>query len=582
MYYFYLILLIILSVIGINFFFSIRNSRRGNFQTHKLNLSKKFLTFCYSKLKEDKINEEEILKEFLNLLQKIFEARFVTYFSFNNGEGEELKYYSEPFFPYTYGINLIRNLLSDRGLKTILTKDQIYLIEIDQNKHRLSIPISTSSIEDKESKKLIRGINSDTIVLIPIYKPLGIEGVYVVFTKSRYFSKENEAIVNLLIDYVSVILTLSSNKDTLNSLLMALKSGFREIHHELSEDVKSILTNTLLEISNMIDIPILMVDKATNKIVSSNSKYLQYFGKNPVGENLDNVMSKYKFISQNIVFSESGVFEMKKISLPNIDIFGTIFYQSQIIDQKIITETYNELLEIRSYFSFVNKISLVSKNVDIFVRYQPNDKISETGGDISVLLDHEKRTFIGVFDVSGHNISSGFIAMTIKSFVERTFNETKDILITASELNNLLLSISNENINPTYATGIICELDKEKGKLKYICAGHKYGVILKEDSIIDISKISTIDKPFGISSETKFTINNFEVSTGDKIFLYTDGIVEIEDEKGFIIDNSKIIDLIIFCRDFTVKNTINEIFSYINSLKSIKIVDDFLILGIGI
>jgi hypothetical protein len=558
-------------------------SRKPSFPIYKVNLAKKFLTFCFGFLVKEKINEEDILKEFLNLLQKIFEARFVAYFSLIS-DNEELVYHSEPFFPYTHGINSLIDLLSKEGLRSVLTKEQIYLIELDQNRHRLSIPISVSSIPNKSSRKIIEGINSDTIVLVPIYKTFEEEGVYFVFTKSKYFSKENEAIVNLLIDYVSLMLVLSSSKDTIEKLFTTIRLGLRseETHFEIDKNIKSILTNNLLEVAKMVDIPLLIVNKANDDIILANDSFVEWFSDNPTGKNLNEVLSRYKSISDKVIFSGSGMFEMKKVVLPNLDIYGIIFYQFQVVDKKIMSSLYNELLEIRKYFSFINKISLPLGRDDIFVRYQPNDKISETGGDTFVLVEQGKKTFFGVFDVSGHSISSGFIALTIKSHAERLLRDTGDVLVTINALNELLVQLSEEDNDLMYATGIICELDREKGTIKYVCAGHKYGIVLKEDSIVELSEISTINKPLGISLESKFTLNTFEVFPGDKIFLYTDGIVEIEDEKGLIIDNSKIIDLIVFCKDFTIRETVNEIFAYVKSLKSVKIVDDFLILGIKV
>ncbi len=558
-------------------------SRRSGFPIYKTNLAKKFLTSCFSLLGKERINEEDVLKEFLNLLQKIFEARFVAYFSLISDK-EELVYYSEPFFPYTHGINSLIDLLSKEGLTSILTKEQIYLIELDQNKHRISIPISVSSIPNQNSREIIKGINSDTIILVPVYKTFEVEGVYVVFTKSSYFSRESVAIINLLIDYVSLMLVLSSSRDTIERLFTAIRLGLEGegTQLEMDKNIKTVIANSLIEISKMIDIPLLVVNKVNDDIILANNSFVQWFNDDPTGRNLSEALSRYKLVSDRVIFSGSGMFEMKKIVLPSLDIYGIVFYQFQVIDKKVMSSVYNELLEIRKYFAFVNKISIPLDRDDIFVRYQPNDKISETGGDTFVLVEQGRKIFFGVFDVSGHSISSGFVALTIKSYAERFLKDTEDILTTSNNLNKLLVRLSEEDTDLIYATGVICELDREKLTLRYVCAGHKYGLILKEDSIIDISKISTISKPFGISLESKFVVNTVEVSSGNKIFLYTDGIVEIEDEKGLIMDNSKIIDLIVFCKDFTVKETVNEIFAYIKSLKSVKIVDDFLILGVKV
>ncbi|MGB9621578.1 MAG: SpoIIE family protein phosphatase [Brevinematia bacterium] len=670
--YSFLILVILLFTI-FSIYLALRNLVKKSFSRSKYNLSKKFLTTCYNQIigsKKVEKPEKYILSEFLKLLQKLLEAKFVAHFK-ESQKKYTLTDSTEPFFPYITGISKLKKLLSERDLKSIISSKHLNAINYDNNRHRIMIISDTSIIEDKEIKKTLKEINSNVIIIIPTYKKVSIDNLFIAFLNYYNLSEEVEVIINFLIDYISLFIQFTANRETLDNLLNHIKSYsfieelglgetsykitidpkkveiiFSNAPEEINQEIKRIIEEektkgidleklntrmiknitlneeeklfhikitpstmnlevninlikeskiketeeTAKEIVNQLPIPIVLFDPNSGEIKELNSKFQEIFPEANEYSKIEELLNNQKYISPNKVSINEKIFELQKFKIGKTSLEAITFNPIQIVDQKIAMEIYKEIISIRKYMSSVNlyESNVRSRNLEIYVKYQPSDELIEVGGDFFLVKDIDKKTIVGVFDVMGHNLSAGFLAANIKNFLEIELSQGKEIEKVAEDLNKFIFDLNETTSYDidtySYATGILCEVNTEKMKLKVISGGHKYGVLLKEDSIKSFQDIIQSSKPFGITLTTKSIVNEISILPQDKVFLFTDGIVEVEkqDTRGRIIDQAKIIDLIVFCRNLSVRETIEEIFSYIKGLKETKIKDDFVILGFKI
>ncbi|MFN4245024.1 MAG: PP2C family protein-serine/threonine phosphatase [Brevinematia bacterium] len=632
----------------------------------KSNLSKRFLTFCYNRILSSKITTDiesyqEIMTNFLNLVQKLFESKFVVHFKVHQNTFT-LQNSTEPFFPFLSSISKLKKIFSETNLTDLLPEIYIKALYIEKNKHRIAIPNDISIFTSKELKDTFRELNINTVILVPIYKDTIISNLFLIFTNKIYISEESLAILNTIIDFLSVSILLIANRKLTEELLKTTSESNQTRESvttcELTIDLKTndIETNcnivtmselksflnleeivketkktgslktmknieiengyqilfdisaeyladnkikikvskfkyklektedTLVKIADLMEIPIVIISKQDQKIISSNKKFKALFPESNKYEDLQSLKSSLKYIGEEIIVQNEMTFHLKKISTETTQIEGIIFYPIQIADQRTVIHLYNEALRIRKLMNSMNLYESKSNsaNLEIYVKYQLSEQIIQIGGDFFVAKDNGKKTIIGVFDVAGHSLSAGFLALMAKNIIEKGIQQQKTIEKIIEELNESIFSINDKTLDPdtfSYITGIICEVDVEKMKAKIISTGHRYGLILKEDSIIQILNTVPIHKPIGIKSNEKFEPYEIQISPTDKFFLYTDGIVELETPKGNQIDEFKIIDLIVFCKNLSIKDTIEEIFSYIKGLKEVKVKDDFVILG---
>lgn len=186
---------------------------------------------------------------------------------------------------------------------------------------------------------------------------------------------------------------------------------------------------------------------------------------------------------------------------------------------------------------------------DIAVSFNP---LSGVSGDMyDFFRVEEKLRGFGLFDVSGHGISSGLVTMLAKNSITNAFKETLSLkLDKAMEVvNQQVISIKGEIEN--YLTGILFRIDKEKsGKLEFVNAGgphpifkakgkkEKAKLLLPNDKKLHYGMIGVKDL------EVKFQVIKTKMKPGDVLVLYTDGISETENINGEPFGKERIMDVL--------------------------------------
>jgi sigma-B regulation protein RsbU (phosphoserine phosphatase) len=127
-------------------------------------------------------------------------------------------------------------------------------------------------------------------------------------------------------------------------------------------------------------------------------------------------------------------------------------------------------------------------------------------------------------------------------------------------------------------------LNTRNGSLSYANAGHPKPVILRKNGRLE--ELESNGPPIGIRS---LNLNDDQIAydgdqalilPGDKVILYTDGLVEYHDENDEFYGNERFYARLLELKEASVKEIINE---SINSLKAFgknrKPADDITLLG---
>ncbi len=181
--------------------------------------------------------------------------------------------------------------------------------------------------------------------------------------------------------------------------------------------------------------------------------------------------------------------------------------------------------------SFVQK-SFYNVKLPEFKNYETayyNKAMAGVSGDLyDFYFNKDTLEGFGLFDVSGHGISSGLVTMLVKNIIYDEFNKgkklaLKDVLYTIND--RIILQKGNvEN----YLTGIIARI--KGNEIEFVNAAHPNVLVYraKEKKLEEISRGSTNET--GVIGIADFPVN-FEGVTktfekGDILLLYTDGLVE--------------------------------------------------------
>ncbi len=143
------------------------------------------------------------------------------------------------------------------------------------------------------------------------------------------------------------------------------------------------------------------------------------------------------------------------------------------------------------------------------------------GGDFADIADTPEGCHVLVADVSGHDMGASFHTVLIKSLFNesgRIFGRGEDFF---SRLNRHLVTYSKTE---RMATAVFLNVNLDKMSCEAISAGHPPYIRMKKNREIEIGPELSGDV-LGVLDSVEFDAHSFPVESGDRIFLYTDGVV---------------------------------------------------------
>ncbi len=136
------------------------------------------------------------------------------------------------------------------------------------------------------------------------------------------------------------------------------------------------------------------------------------------------------------------------------------------------------------------------------------------------------RLLIVVADVAGKSVPAALLTATLQASL-RTLAALPGAL---SELVDRVNHYACEqSLNGRrFTTAFLAELDPASGSLTYVNAGHNWPVIRRASG--GIERLEAGGLPLGIMTAKKYESASTTLSRGDLLFIFTDGLVEAEDE----------------------------------------------------
>ncbi|MCX7099240.1 MAG: SpoIIE family protein phosphatase [Methylococcales bacterium] len=155
---------------------------------------------------------------------------------------------------------------------------------------------------------------------------------------------------------------------------------------------------------------------------------------------------------------------------------------------------------------------------------------SEVGGDFYDYYRVENRwVVILIGDVSGHGIAAGTIVCAAKAgvnFLEA--EQEKEPHKILGRLSNIIFNTAHQSLLMTMFA--VC-LDTHTGELRYANAGHQFAYIYRP-MLGQLDCLEVGGLPLGKNAQTEYEQHSTEIDLGDRLFLYTDSIVEEENNDG--------------------------------------------------
>jgi sigma-B regulation protein RsbU (phosphoserine phosphatase) len=202
-----------------------------------------------------------------------------------------------------------------------------------------------------------------------------------------------------------------------------------------------------------------------------------------------------------------------------------------------------QLKEIRNELEVARRIQLsilpgefpTSTNFRGAARYVPMTSVAGDFYDYIIADDHHVGMLIA--DVSGHGVPAALIASMVKLAAASQRAVAGDPSQFLSAMNATLLG----NTQKQFVTAAYVHLNAELKELRYSAAGHPPLLLVRNGGVRQIEENGLILAVFG-SATYSTAIHKLE--EGDRIVMYTDGILEASNAAGELFGEDALYDLL--------------------------------------
>lgn len=227
-------------------------------------------------------------------------------------------------------------------------------------------------------------------------------------------------------------------------------------------------------------------------------------------------------------------------------------------------------------------VNFDNTNLKISSLYKPMENL---GGDLFDLYEINKNKTAGVIlDVCGHGIPAALITIMAKvlfSYAVKVYDSPSDII---GYINNELIETTGNSGDYLTSFFFIIEFPSNKNDkilMKYCNAGHNDIYVQNENN--QLNSLSINNPIVGAVKDISFETKEVFITNNDRIFLYTDGLIEAMNNKNETFGSESLKELIISNRSISSEKLINIIDNSIISFTESEVnTDDIAIMIIDI
>ena len=199
-----------------------------------------------------------------------------------------------------------------------------------------------------------------------------------------------------------------------------------------------------------------------------------------------------------------------------------------------------------------------TKGLDIAVRYVP---MAEVAGDFYDFLSvREKSVGILIADVSGHGVPAALIASMVKvafSAQEERAEEASQVL---SDMNRIFCG----KMKSQFVTAGYIYIDLHENHMIYSTAGHPPLLIWRK-SLGKVEEIRLNGMLMGHVPDARYEDTKVDIEPGDRVVLYTDGIVEATNSQDEFFGKERLVELIETENDLSAEAFADHLLTYLSS-----------------
>jgi sigma-B regulation protein RsbU (phosphoserine phosphatase) len=207
--------------------------------------------------------------------------------------------------------------------------------------------------------------------------------------------------------------------------------------------------------------------------------------------------------------------------------------------------------------SFPRKATAADSAIRFYSKYLPTTAL---GGDFfHVLPISESAAGVFICDVMGHGVRAALVTAIQRALVEELASFAADPGEFLTQMNHSLLSILRRTRSPMFASAFYLHVDVAAGTLRYANAGHPRPLHLRRSAGVVEMLTGGVPRPgpaIGVFEESRYQTHECTAAAGDLVFLFTDGLYEVESPEGEYYDQN----LLLHAIERRVRKPVEELF----------------------
>jgi serine phosphatase RsbU (regulator of sigma subunit) len=148
---------------------------------------------------------------------------------------------------------------------------------------------------------------------------------------------------------------------------------------------------------------------------------------------------------------------------------------------------------------------------------------------------------LSLFDAMGHDTGAGLTATVAIGASRNNRLRGLDLLATSEAIDE---AIAEQFDSTRFATGILAGLNTRTGLLSWVNRGHHPPLVIRRGRLVATLE-STPSPPMGFRLGLSAGIEHYQLEPGDRLLLYTDGIIEAQSPERELFGLERFIDFVV-------------------------------------
>jgi len=172
-----------------------------------------------------------------------------------------------------------------------------------------------------------------------------------------------------------------------------------------------------------------------------------------------------------------------------------------------------------------------------------------------LLRDGDKRALFVVADVAGKSIPAALLMATFQASLKTLMLHTSSLIELVQGVNEYACAHSNEGRR--FTTAFLGELDNASRVFSYVNAGHNAPILRRANG--NIERLEAGGLPFGINRSAPYTVGTVQLSPGDLLLIFTDGLIEAVNEREEEFGEQRVLASVAMLGNASAKDSVSAI-----------------------